>query len=327
MRLRILRAGLLDTIQDLGRYGHQHRGINPGGAMDRYSAGLANALLGKEITAPVLEMHFPASQILFEKSSVVCLTGADFSPFMNEKPVPLYQPILVKEGSVLMWLGWKKGARCYLSVLPDFAFEKWLGSFSTNLKAGAGGFGGRKLKKDDQLIFQTTAVLPFTEGITALPWKYNNVLEETGHIQFITGPEWNWLAPASRDGFLNEVFKITPVADRMGYRLEGKPLEQERKEQLVSSAVAFGTVQLLPTGQLIILMADHQTTGGYPRIANVTGWHLARLAQMNPGEKFKFEKTDLAMAEKKMVRQQHYLQELQKTCYEKIVNWLHANRS
>ena len=325
MSLRITRTGLLDTVQDLGRYGYQHLGINPGAVMDRFSAALANALLGKELVSPVIEMHFPAAQILFEKACAVCLTGADFSALINEKPAPLNQPFLVTEQSLLTFKGLAKGARCYLSVLNDFVLEKWLNSYGTNLKAGAGGFRGRKLEKGDWIEFEEMNMLSSEIEATSLPWKYNQPIEENNLIQFIPGPEWNWLTSESQLAFLSEAFNITPASDRMGYRLQGKGLEQQKKEQLVSSAVTFGTVQLLPNGQLILLMADHQTTGGYPRIATVIGGHLPKLAQMKPGESITFEETNLAAAERKLVAQQRYLQELQKACHQKMQNWLHAH--
>src|SRR5436305_971184 len=151
MSLKVIKAGLLDTVQDLGRHGYQHLGINPGGTMDRFAASLVNALLGKELTAPVIEMHFPASTILFLEPCVVCLTGADFSPLINGALVPLNQPLFVTADSVLKFTKPQSGARCYLSVLNELRLQKWLGGYSTNLKAKAGGYKGRKLEKDDEL--------------------------------------------------------------------------------------------------------------------------------------------------------------------------------
>src|SRR5215218_7060806 len=116
MSLKIIKAGILDTIQDLGRYGYQHQGINPGGAMDRFSASLANALLGKSLHSPVIEMHFPAAQICFQKPAVICLAGADFRPMLNREKVPLHQPIAIEKNAVLAFTGKQEGARCYLSV-------------------------------------------------------------------------------------------------------------------------------------------------------------------------------------------------------------------
>jgi antagonist of KipI len=325
MSLKIIRAGLLDTIQDLGRYGHQHEGINPGGAMDRLAASLANALLGKDLCLPVIEMHFPAPKILFMQAAIICLTGADFTPTINNKVVPLYQPTIIASNSVLHFDKWKSGGRGYLSVLQNFVLDGWLNSYSTNLKVQAGGFKGRRLLKDDVLHFENDLVLSTSKDFETLPWQYGVEGRGFNEIEFIVGNEWRWLTIKSQTDFLNNEFSITPSSDRMGFRLAGEALEQSVIEQLVSSPVTFGTVQLLPSGQLIVLMADHQTTGGYPRVAQVISAHLPRLAQMNAGNKMKFVMTEIASAEEKLIAQQNLLRGLQNTCTLKMQNWLNAH--
>ena len=321
MRLKIIKAGLLDTVQDGGRYGFQHLGINPGGAMDRFAARLANALLGKELEAPVIEMHYPAPQILFQKHAIICLTGADFRPLLNGESVSLNQPVAVKENALLSFEGRRRGARCYLSVLNEWQLQPWLNSFSTNLKAAVGGCDGRRLLKGDELVFAPLSFL-MEKDFCLLPWKYHEPVDDTNEIGFLVGPEWDWLTTKGQTDLQNELFSIAPASDRMGYRLQGEALELERKEQLVSSAVNFGTVQLLPTGQLVVLMADHQTTGGYPRVANVISVHLPKLAQMNAGAEIKLVMTTMEEAEEKALAQQDYLLRLQNTCKLKIENWL-----
>ncbi|HEV7332069.1 MAG TPA: biotin-dependent carboxyltransferase family protein [Flavisolibacter sp.] len=321
MCLKITRAGLLDTIQDNGRYGFQHLGINPGGVMDCFAAPLAHALLGKSMNSPVLELHFPAAQFLFQQSALICMTGADFTPCINGEEVPMNQPIAVGQNSVLSFQKNKGGARCYLAMLNDLHIEPWLNSYSTNLKAVAGGFMGRLLRRSDEIAF---AKIDFhiEEKYVLLPWKYKAELANRNDIEVIAGPEWTWLTEKSRQAFLQHLFTITPASDRMGYRLQGGGLEQQQKDQLVSSGVTFGTVQLLPNGQLIVLMADHQTTGGYPRIANVIAAHLPRLAQKGAGEGLRFSLTTTEAAEEKWMTQQNFLTNLQNTCKLKLQNWL-----
>ncbi len=327
MRLKIIKAGLLDTVQDGGRYGHQHLGINPSGAMDRFSASLANALLGKSLTAPVIEMHFPASTFLFDETCIICITGADFTPAINEVSAPLHQPLFIKAGSVLKFEAPKNGARCYLSLLNEWHLPKWLGSYSTNTKAVAGGYKGRRLMKDDVLSFEPLSLpLLTTDDFHVLPWRYNQPPSVSNDIAFILGAEWNWLDTKSQTSFLNNCFAITPASDHMGYRLQGEALHQAKSESLVSSAVSFGTIQLLPNGQAIVLMADHQTTGGYPRIGHIITAHLSKLAQMKAGDEIKFAMTTIDRAEEKAVRQQTILLDLQSTCKERIQTWLHAHR-
>ena len=137
MSLKIIKAGMLDTIQDLGRTGYRHLGINPSGAVDKFSAKVCNALLGKPLSSAVLEMHFPAPVVLFQQPTIACLSGGNFSAFVNERPVPLHQPFVVAENSQLQFRRLLSGARCYLAVLHDFEVSEWLQSSSTNLKVNA----------------------------------------------------------------------------------------------------------------------------------------------------------------------------------------------
>jgi antagonist of KipI len=324
MSLTISKAGLLDTVQDGGRYGFQQQGINPGGAMDRFSASLANALLGNELAAPVIEMHFPASQLIFQQPTILCLAGADFNPMINGKEIALYQPIAVGEGAVLSFAKRRNGARCYMALAAPLQIAPWLNSYSTNLKAAAGGYQGKRLQKGDTIKYKAV-FFSIANAMTALPWQYRPSSERPTAIEVLPGPEWNWITPESQTAFLANRFLITPSSDRMGYRLQGEQLVQEKREQLVSSAVSFGTVQLLPNGQLILLMADHQTTGGYPRMATVSRVHLPVLAQMAAGETFRFSLTTVGAAEESWIAQQKRLQHLQNTCKLKLQNWLNAH--
>ena len=328
MSLRIIRAGVFDTIQDTGRFGFQHIGVNPGGAMDRFSLQLANAILGKDLDAAAFEFHFPAPQILFEKETVICITGADFYPTINNKAIPSHHPVVVSEHSLLKFEKLQSGARTYMSVLGDLSIDKWMKSYSTNVKAGFGGFQGRTLSRYDGVGFA------FTKGIDriikekefmVLPWKANEVVENRNEIDCIIGNEWNWLDQEMQGEFQDHWYQLTNDADRMGYRLAGPKLIPRIKEQLVSSPASFGTIQLLPAGQLIILMADHQTTGGYPKIAHVISAHLPTLAQKKPNDVMKFRVTNLDSAEEKIQRQQKYLNEIQIACKFRMQNLLNAD--
>ncbi len=316
MSLRITKSGLLDTIQDDGRWGHQHLGIAPGGAMDRYSAALSNALIGRPVDSPVIELHFPAAQILFEQQTIISLTGADLSPQINGKPVPMNQPMAVAAGAQLQFANHQWGCRTYVSIYNGLKLEPWLGSYSTHLKAAAGPLFGRSLKTGDQIKFETSdlpPLAPFTDFLL-FPWKAQDVVDDREGIEYLLGSEWSWLTEEAKKAFEANTFQLTVAVDRMGYRLGGHPIEAANKEQLVSSGVTFGTVQLLPDGQLIILMADHQTTGGYPRIAQVISAHLPLLAQKRPGDLIRFKQVNLEAAQQKIVAQKKYLQQLQIAC-------------
>lgn len=314
MSLRIIKQGILDTVQDTGRYGYQHLGINTNGAMDLFSAQLANALLGKELQAPVLEIHFPAPQIKFEKETIICLTGAHFSPTINDREVPLHHPIAAGKNAVLKFEKLQSGTRCYLALRQELQLLKWMNSYSTNLKGCAGGWQGRALVKNDSIPFPADEKLCAAlqeKDVVVFPWKSQEVVDTRKELEFLFGSEWHWMTNEAQELFQSSWFQVTIDADRMGYKLAGPELEMNTTEQLASSAVSFGTVQLLPNGQLIILMADHQTTGGYPRVAQIISAHLPVLAQKKANDVLRFRVTDLETAEAKLAAQQKYLQQLQ----------------
>ncbi len=322
MSLRIIKAGIQDTVQDLGRYGYQQAGINPSGAMDRYALQVANALLGNELHEAVLELHFPSSVILFTRPLMIAITGANFSPSINGEPVPLNQCIVVNKNDAFQFHRPVSGARAYLAVQGGFQINHWLESLSTNLKAAAGGYEGRSLRKGDELICRTEK--EYTKWLNGknfrvLPWTADYQSgDNSKEISIIPGKEWDRLPAASRERLLETPFLITKLADRMGFHLGNEPLDILPGEELVSSAVTFGTVQLLPDGKLIILMADHQTTGGYPRVAHVITAHHSRLAQKKSGEALHFRMTDLATAEGLMQKQQQHIKQLQNACLFKL---------
>lgn len=325
MSLKITRTGVLDTIQDRGRFGYQHLGITTSGAMDHFSAEFANAILGKDLDAAVIEFHFPASQLLFQSDTIICITGANFSPSINEAEIPLFHPVAVRRGSILKFRKLVSGTRSYLAILQPFDLQQWLGSYSTNLKAGAGGLKGRRLEKGDEIRYQpikNIRKILSTSSHQTLHWSAPDLRTKGNEIDFLVGHEWNWLNTKTQTLFLNEGFRITLSSDRMGYRLQGEPIHTDEKKQLISTAVTPGTIQLLPTGQLIVLMADHQTTGGYPRIGHVASSHLSHLAQMQPYETIKFSMTNIQTAERNYLKQQNYLHYLQKTCKLKMENVL-----
>ena len=318
MSLRIIKAGVLDTIQDLGRYGFQRLGINPGGVMDRFTAQAVNMLVGNNIDEAVVEIHFPGSTFLFGQETMIALGGADFSATINGEDIPLWQPIITTKNSILQFQKWKKGARCYAAIREKLSIQKWLNSYSTNIKAASGGFSGRALQKDDVILFKEKneyTIFLKDEDLVALPWKADILWSEApiDRIAFVPGNEWDRLTEESRNKFLNDPFIVGSLADRMGYRLQ-EALQAKENGELVSSAVSFGTIQLLPNGELIILMADHQTTGGYPRIAHVVSAHLPLLAQKQPGDKIYFRLTDQTHAEDLLLRQQQHLLQLQNAC-------------
>jgi antagonist of KipI len=288
--------------------------------MDKYAMQVANILTGNEPNAAVIELHFPASVFIFTKPALIALSGADFSASINGELIPALHPVIVYKNDVLQFHRPVNGARAYLAVSGGFQVPAWLQSSSTNMKANAGGLEGRKLQKEDELMFGNGFVFFEKQQeatFSVLPWYADILFEKepaSKYLLVLRGNEWNRLTDASQELFCTMPFIITRQADRMGYRLLNNPLITTVTEEVISSAVNFGTVQLLPDGKLIVLMADHQTTGGYPRIAHVITAHHSRLAQLNAGDGIWFRLTDQQTAEGLAVKQQQHLLQLQNAC-------------
>ncbi len=322
MSLKIIKAGILDTIQDMGRYGQQHLGINPTGAMDKYAMQVTNILVGNKPDEAVIEMHFPASVFMFTQPALIALGGADFSPSINGETVPNLHVIVVGKNDVLQFHKPVSGARAYLAVGGGLVIDKWMNSYSTHLKAKAGGFNGRSVHKDDELLLRQPISLSINQNdFNILPWQADTKcqpsgpgMDEINEVLVLPGNEWERLTTESMENFTMTSFVITQQSDRMGYRLNNIPLHSLSREEVVSSGVGFGTIQLLPDGGLILLMADHQTSGGYPRVAHVISAHHSRLAQMRAGDKIYFRLTDQQTAETLLIKQQQHLLLLQNAC-------------
>jgi antagonist of KipI len=327
MSISIIKPGLLGTIQDLGRYGYAGWGVNCGGAMDRYAAQLANMLVGNDVHEAVLEIHFPGPQVLFEQNALISICGANFTPTLNDEPIPLWRPVLIRKNNILHFPELQNGARAYIAVHGGFCVPSWLGSYSTNLKAGAGGMQGRKLEKGDELHFKENKIyfaglMKQGRDFNALAWKPDTIktYQFPNEIYFVEGNEFQYLSNQSKEDLEKNNFMVHPSSDRMGYHIKGPELQLQEPMELVSAAVSFGTIQLLPNGQLIVLMADHQTTGGYPRIGHVISAHLPKMAQLRPSDCIQFIKTDLQTAELMYLAQQKELTIMQRSCADHLNN-------
>ena len=332
MSLKIVKAGMLDSIQDMGRFGYQQVGINPTGAMDKYATAIANILVGNVYNEAVIEMHFPAATIFFDQPTIIALSGADFNASINGNPISINHAVIVKKNTTLQFHSPKNKSHCYLAIKGGMKLSKWLNSYSTNLKAEAGGFSGRKLLKDDIIeLNEKSGVNKIDEsdliaiGFKILPWQASEDfgMVNTDQLMAMPGAEWDWLDKKSQEKFMKNPFFISHNSDRMGYRLASEPLHVISKTELVSSAVSFGSIQLLPDGQLIILMADNQTTGGYPRLGNIISAHLPLLAQMKAGDKIQFKFTDHQTAESLILKQQQHLTQLEIACKLRLENYIH----
>lgn len=296
MTLRIVKPGMLTTIQDLGRVGFQRFGINPNGAMDRAAARIANLLVGNDENRAVIETHFPACEAVFESETVAAIAGADLAAEIDGVPVAAWSTFHAREGSTLRFRAKTLGNRAYLAVQGGFSADEWLGSASTNLVAGLGGHEGRKLASGDVIRFadprSDKRALHRRAAASLIP-----LYRPFPTVRVIAGAEFAQLDDATQKAFVEHDFVVSNRSDRMGFRLEGHKLSRTDEGEIVSSAVSCGTIQLLPDGSTILLMADHQTTGGYPRLAHVIARDLPLAAQLGPGDKLAFHLVDIEHAE------------------------------
>lgn len=285
MTLLIQKPGIFTSIQTLGRTGKRRFGVNPGGAMDHGAVRLINTLLGNEHDTPVLELHFPAAEILFEGDVAFALGGADFTAEVNGVAVSNWRCVHARNGDVLRFTGVVKGTRAYLACGGGIVYERALGEKT------------KRIESDLRIeIIKTHSSRPYHNAQIASSLVPHYSRFPT--VRVIDGPEFESLTAISEASLFREQFTIGKDSDRMGFRLEGERLYRIDECEMVSAGVTFGTIQLLPIGQMIVLMADHQTSGGYPRIAQVIGHDLPLLAQLRPGDKVAFHRVDIAAAER-----------------------------
>lgn len=318
MSIKIIKQGVLTTLQDGGRYGFRSIGIGPGGAMDIFAMMVSNFLAGNDESAAVLEINFPAPEILFLQNAIISLTGADLSASINNNALPLWRPFFVKKDALLKFKEPVQGTKAYMAIQGGWQSDKWLGSYSTHLIASVGGHFGRALQKEDVILFKENNFS--LAGDKILNWhislkEIEKIYLPPGSIRCIKGIEWSLLDETSQINLENKAFEISNQSDRMGYRLNGPSISLQQPTELISSAVDAGTVQLLPDGNLIVLMADHQTTGGYPRIVSIIKADLPKLSQVRPGQKINFKTVTVKEAEEALISMMQLLTEIKTGCH------------
>lgn len=319
------RPGMLSTLQDTGRLGHQQYGVSVNGPMDEWSHRVANALVGNPEDAAVLECTLNGPRLSFSEHTLVALCGAAMNVTADGQPVPYGRAVLLRRGVVLDIGARTAGARLYLAVRGGLAPAPVLGSRSTNVRAGFGGFHGRPLRKGDHVPLSPprrgAPALPIERRmvqsglpmLSALPVDVAQPARREGVLRVIPGPHWNAFTASARADFERRPYKVTPQSDRMGIRLQGPALMLDRPMELVSEATVFGTVQVPPDGQPIVLMADRQSAGGYPKIGYVASADLPLLAQAMPGDELYFEAITQADAENAWQNFEERLQHLRRS--------------
>ncbi|WP_100397757.1 biotin-dependent carboxyltransferase family protein [Bacillus sp. FJAT-44742] len=305
----VKKPGMQTTIQDKGRTGYQQFGVVASGAMDQFSYQAGNLLVGNNRGDAALEITMAGPHLLAQSDAVAVITGADLQPQLNGQPVSRWISFSIKEGDELIFHGAKKGVRAYLCISGGIAGEKTLGSQSTYMKARMGGIEGRSAVKGDT-IYKNVEDRTEKPG-KGLHYSFIPDYDDLSPLRVVPGPEEEDFTKDGLHAFYNTEYIVTQEADRMGMRLEGTPIKHLDKADILSDAVAYGTIQVPKNGQPMILMADRQTTGGYTRIANVISTDLPRLAQLLPGKKISFEKVSVETAHSLMKKQEKTLTQIE----------------
>lgn len=296
--------GLQTSVQDLGRPGYGPVGVSPSGAADAVSLRLANLLVGNPAAAAALEMTLLGGSYIFPEGAVVALAGADFGATLDGRPLETGVPHAVMPGGKLSLGQTRSGARCYLAIAGGVCVAPVLGSASTHLLSALGGFKGRALQKGDVLeIGAPTKQLP-RRKLTA---KAQEAFRPRKTLRVTEGPQFDWFLDAAQHALLQNAFRVTEEADRMGLRLEGRVLALRAAKEMISEGVSLGAVQVTPSGQAILLFVEQQTAGGYPKIANVIGADLFCIGQLRPRDEIGFARVTFAEARGLWIEQQQLL--------------------
>lgn len=309
MSISVLRAGTLTTVQDLGRQGRAALGVGTAGPMDAVAFRLANALVGNREDAAALELTWSGPRLHFERAALVALTGADCDAWVGTDALPGWRAVRVEAGSELDCGRLRHGSRACLAIAGGILARRPLGSAATDLNAGIGPLQGRAVHAGDHLDIGPPSLPPRTRtwALDPQPWFDRDA---TTPIRLLQGTHFARLDTASQADLYGRAFRIHADSNRVGLRLDGVPLAFDRPYETISEAVARGTVQLPPAGRPIVLMAEHPTTGGYPRIGQVAGIDLPRLAQRRPGDEVRFRPIDLEEAQSRYLARERALARL-----------------
>ncbi|RKP49377.1 biotin-dependent carboxyltransferase family protein [Trinickia fusca] len=330
--IEIVRAGLLTSVQDLGRPGYRHLGIATGGVLDTIALEVGNRLVGNAAQAAAIEVTLGPVVLRFARATRVAITGAEYGATLDGEPVPAWWSLPVAAGQELVLHTAKRGMRAYVCIRGGIDVLPMLGSRSTDLGARFGGLAGRMLRDGDRLAIGTTnaklgAGIPFDApkfGVKAPEWcrfasvahepvrrgKHAAGSERAMSIRVLRGPEYDSFTDTARETFWSDEWRVTTHSNRMGYRLAGTALARSEQIDLLSHAVLPGTIQVPPNGQPIVLMSDAQTTGGYPRIGAVIRADLWKLAQVRLNGNIRFVPTTREEALFALGEEQAYLRQI-----------------
>ncbi len=303
----VTRAGFLASVQDLGRVGHRQSGVSTAGALDRHALRIANLLVGNDASAAGLEMTLGKLRLRFTDDRLIAWCGGAFEVKAAEASLSQGRVAVLREGDELILTAPERGARAWLAISGGIDVPVVLGTRATDLRGGFGGLEGRTLRDGD--VLNLGSLLPQAARIAsrlgsagiatwAAPNEWANTVRVHGFLRVMRGAEWRRFEPAAHGSFLRETFAVTAASDRMGVRMEGSPLRLLHSAEMLSEAVAAGTIQVPPIGQPILLLGDCQTIGGYPKIAHVITVDLPAAAQLRPGDEVRFVEVTLADAQR-----------------------------
>ena len=297
----------ISSLQDLGRRGLQNQGIGVCGAMDGLAARVANNLLGNADNTALIEITLGGTRLHIEQTQWFAITGADLQAEADGNAVDLCRPVMLEAGTMLHFKQPRQGCRAYLAVQGGFSAEPVLGSVATDIRSGIGGYHGRAFQRGDRIGYAACRH-PGKTVRWHTAWA-NPAFPEEGPLPFIPGSHWSWLDENRQEQFCDTDWRISRHSDRMGLRLEQALHPETPWPSLLSSGVAFGSIQLPPDGHPIILAADRQTTGGYPLLGTVASIAHSRLAQCRPGDHLRFEPMTAPEAVRQWRRREgHYRQ-------------------
>jgi antagonist of KipI len=296
--------GLFTTVQDFGRVGYGPLGVSPSGAPDPVAMRLGNLLVDNSPGAAVLEMTLLGGSFSFPEGATIALTGADFTPSLNGKPIEMWTAHSIPPRSTLALGPTKNFARCYLAVAGGIHVAPFLGSAATHVMSGLGGFEGRALRKGDVLQLGKSKKSIARKKVSQALLLH---LKPRKKIRVTEGPQFDQFSAEAQELFFRSTFCVSEDSNRLGIRLTGVQIPLSGAGEMITEGVTLGAVQIPPSGQPIILGVEQQTTGGYPKIANVIGVDLHRLGQLRPRDEIRFERTSLAVARSLWIEQQRLL--------------------
>ena len=306
MTIRVTKPGFFTTLQDLGRYGYAHLGISPAGAADPLSFRIANLLVGNDENVPALEMTLLGATLEFEESAIVALTGASRECKAGFAQVPVNAAFDLPAGAVLRIGSMTTGVRCYLSVQGGFDIPLIMGSASTFVAGHFGGFKGRKLQNGDVLHVRQH---PSFRVRLLRPGALNS-LRAPRPLRVTKGSQQDWFGPEAFEKLFSSTYIVSEQSDRTGLRLKGEIVRPREPSELLTDGIPLGAIQVPQDGQPIILFVDQQTTGGYPKIANVIAADVHRVGQLRPRDEVGLVEVSIAEAVQAIGEQERWLREI-----------------